>query len=730
MRFLKTQRCQPNWRGRLLRLEPLEDRRLLTIFAPTNGAQLAADLVIAESTGGSNTINLGATTYTLPSAPNVPSHGGTLHDQWPGVEQDDHSRRRFRPSFRIRQSERLPQGHDDRRRRGHDRRRRGSRSMPVPPFPAQWEAQAASARGGGMLIDGGRVTLSGCVLKSNRAVGGNGASGSGLRLRSLSRPTLPATAQRGNGGNGGNASGGAIFLLAGTLNICNSTISNNTAQGGAGGNGGNGARGLRRGRRQQPAPTERSAPLVVMAPPIAATAAAGNPARREAMAEMETSESRGAKAEMEAMAAMRLGGAIAVQSGCLTLNGDTITGNKAIAGAGGHGGNGASGGAGGAGGDRWRRWQWRSRRQRSGWSDWHPRLANRRSGRERRKRRSRRVRRNGRQWRKWRQRRSGWQWRRWRQRRGRRHRPARRIDQNHGRNYLQQFSPRRTGRRRRFRRKRRSWRSGWRTAATAAPRASAARAAMGVRGGTRTTPGSASGGFTPSAGPILVPERDQPLGPAEAAEQAETPAQPALWATRGLPGSAAMLAQEETAAHGGKAQGGGISVVGGTLTLCSATLSGNLPPVAREEWPSAAVPAATAARAAVPWALTASAVAKAEMSAWASAGSNRGGTGGNGGAAGAGGLASKGGTAGNGGNGGNGGDGGSASGGAVAVSGGNVWFTSVKITGNAATGGKGGLGGAGGVGAHWRQRRQCRWRWRRRRWSWRRHRQRRNWRSR
>ena len=72
MRFLNTQRCQLNWRGRLLRLEPLEDRRLLTIFAPTDGDQLAADLVIAESSGGSNTINLGALTYTLPSARTSP----------------------------------------------------------------------------------------------------------------------------------------------------------------------------------------------------------------------------------------------------------------------------------------------------------------------------------------------------------------------------------------------------------------------------------------------------------------------------------------------------------------------------------------------------------------------------------------------------------------------------------------------------------------------------------
>jgi len=88
--------------------------------------------------------------------------------------------------------------------------------------------------GGGLLIDGGNVTMSSVSVNSNLAVGSQGSFG--FPGGSLGSPGN-------NGGNGGKAEGGGFYVAAGSLTLNNDTFSDNRAQGGTGGAGGVGRAG-------------------------------------------------------------------------------------------------------------------------------------------------------------------------------------------------------------------------------------------------------------------------------------------------------------------------------------------------------------------------------------------------------------------------------------------------------------------------------------------------------
>ena len=88
-----------------------------------------------------------------------------------------------------------------------------------------------AARGGGMLIDGGAVTLSNAVVSGNHASGASGTDGA--------NGASGRTGQ--NGGAGGAAQGGGIYLASGALTLKGSTVSGNSAAGGRGGAGGAGS---------------------------------------------------------------------------------------------------------------------------------------------------------------------------------------------------------------------------------------------------------------------------------------------------------------------------------------------------------------------------------------------------------------------------------------------------------------------------------------------------------
>ena len=94
----------------------------------------------------------------------------------------------------------------------------------------------AAAEGGGLLVDGGNVTLINVEVSGNSARGAGGAASAG---RSHAYGWGSALA----GGSGGDAYGGGIYLATGTLSLVGCNVSSNKAVGGGGGEGAPGKAG-------------------------------------------------------------------------------------------------------------------------------------------------------------------------------------------------------------------------------------------------------------------------------------------------------------------------------------------------------------------------------------------------------------------------------------------------------------------------------------------------------
>ena len=92
-------------------------------------------------------------------------------------------------------------------------------------------ASGGNAHGGGIYLNGGSLTLNHDLVRSNVARGGDGGpSGDG------------GFSGSGGGGAGGSAAGGGAYLANGTLLLSNDTFELNQAVGGAGGRGGDAPR--------------------------------------------------------------------------------------------------------------------------------------------------------------------------------------------------------------------------------------------------------------------------------------------------------------------------------------------------------------------------------------------------------------------------------------------------------------------------------------------------------
>ena len=86
---------------------------------------------------------------------------------------------------------------------------------------------------GGGVYSTGALTLQGCTVRNNWAIGGRGGDGY------LAPQSMPGNLTRHayDGTDGGDGYGGGVYVAAGTATIRNSTITANTAKGGAGGDG-------------------------------------------------------------------------------------------------------------------------------------------------------------------------------------------------------------------------------------------------------------------------------------------------------------------------------------------------------------------------------------------------------------------------------------------------------------------------------------------------------------
>jgi hypothetical protein len=166
------------------------------------------------------------------------------------------------------------------------------------------------AYGGGMYVAGGTLSVANATLSSNSAVGGAGGRGRDGRFGVGHYPG----GRGGSGGYGGDGCGGALFVASGTVTLTSTTLSSNTVQGGDGGDGGSG----------------------------------GN-----------SRAANGDNGGNGGAGGSGYGGAVYVNGGTVTLDGDTLSASLARGGQGGRGGSGGfglalgvygGGGNGGAGG--------------------------------------------------------------------------------------------------------------------------------------------------------------------------------------------------------------------------------------------------------------------------------------------------------------------------------------------------------------------------------------------
>jgi hypothetical protein len=86
---------------------------------------------------------------------------------------------------------------------------------------AELSAPGHNANGGGIYSTGGALTMAGATIANNQVIGGRGGDRNGNYF----------------GGNGGSATGGGLYATAGSLDIANSSIASNRATGGRGGAG-------------------------------------------------------------------------------------------------------------------------------------------------------------------------------------------------------------------------------------------------------------------------------------------------------------------------------------------------------------------------------------------------------------------------------------------------------------------------------------------------------------
>ena len=218
-------------------LEDLEARRMLAVFSPATGEALRSAIATADSNGDAvNTINLSAGAFQLTNeaagalliqnqnAQLVPNKTLDIIGAGPA-------------STTVEPSTSLGTPWNDRVLTVVGSEGAGVTVLIENVTISGGSIKAASANtqlpaeGGGLLVDGGQVTLSNAVVSGNQVVGAQGINGG---------PAAHA-ASGASGQNGGVAQGGGVYLQAGTLDLTNgASITHNNAIGGAGGNGGAG----------------------------------------------------------------------------------------------------------------------------------------------------------------------------------------------------------------------------------------------------------------------------------------------------------------------------------------------------------------------------------------------------------------------------------------------------------------------------------------------------------
>jgi hypothetical protein len=213
-----------------------------------------------------------------------------------------------------------------------------------------------TALGGGLLINGANVTLQGVALADNEALGAPGAQGS-------ASAGTGAGKDGGNGTKAMDARGGGIFLASGNLTLVQDVFSQNVAHGGVGGGGGAGGSGLHIGDYTKDVPggfggnggtggQGAGGALFMAGGSVRADRVSftGNQAVGGAGGVGGTGgqggvDKHGGSAGNGGLGGPSYGGAIYLAHGIVNVTSSTLQGNGAIGGAGGQGGLGGNGGS-------------------------------------------------------------------------------------------------------------------------------------------------------------------------------------------------------------------------------------------------------------------------------------------------------------------------------------------------------------------------------------------------
>jgi hypothetical protein len=262
-------RERPPGRGRLRpRLEQFEDRTLLASYTAATVSDLIKDINAANKAGGSNTITLVAnTTFDLTEVnSNTDGPTGlpviTADDNLTIVGNDDtidRSTAQNTPAFRLLdvasggsltlENLTLQNGLEDGSKgssaEGGSVYNQGTAvlsGVTVQQNLAEGRAgkngtkehidgfNGQDAAGGGIWSNGSLTLENSTVIENNRALGGTGGAGYAYALTIQGQGYIS-----GIGGTGGNGSGGGLYVAGGTVDITNSTLSSNAAQGGTAG---------------------------------------------------------------------------------------------------------------------------------------------------------------------------------------------------------------------------------------------------------------------------------------------------------------------------------------------------------------------------------------------------------------------------------------------------------------------------------------------------------------
>jgi len=206
---------RPACRARRLTLEHLEDRALLSNYSAASVSDLIADINLANTAGGSNTITLTAPTAspyiltvvdnTTDGATGLPVIAANDNLTIGGIVGNGDTIERSTASgtaaFRL-----------------FDVATGASLTLQNLTLQGGLATGAGVSAEGGAIYSQGALTLSSVTVQDNQAIGSAGT------------PELSST-----GGPGGNAFGGGLYVAGGTAALNNTILSSNTAQGGVGG---------------------------------------------------------------------------------------------------------------------------------------------------------------------------------------------------------------------------------------------------------------------------------------------------------------------------------------------------------------------------------------------------------------------------------------------------------------------------------------------------------------